>query len=441
MNTLQFQAGQRIKVQQAHSDLGITGWDRDTIELTLDGDLDQCTAKQQEGTLVIESDAALALHVPRHIAVHISDASGDMALRQLDGAVSIDTVHGDLSIHGGAAETTISRAHSSLTADHLAGTLFVKEADGDVHLSNTSAVRLGHLHGALYAHDVDGGLEMGVVDGDVRARAVTGPVRLEAGKSSFQGQSLHGGMSLNEISGDLLLKTDVTPGFTYHARARGTIDAHFAAGTSARFQLSASGLLSARLPRIEQQEPGRVVGTAGAAEAEVELHADGDLTVAVLGPQESNVDAWTTIDSISSQIEGEMARHLDEMNVDALAQREIDKAMRKAEQELARAQHFLEQEQRHAQERAARAQEQAARAQERAARAAQRAQAKIARKSHRWGIPGDAPSLFGPYPTPRGSQAEKQGPSSEEQLAVLVMLQEKKISVAEAEDLLAALDG
>jgi hypothetical protein len=433
VNTLHFQAVQQIEIQEARNDAGITGWDNEAIELVLDGDLDQCTTTHREGKLTINSHVALALRVPRRIAIELVQVSGDLVLRQLDGVISIDAAGGDLSIHSCAAQITIGRVHGSLNADHLAGALSIEDIEGDTRLGGTSAVRLGHAHGAVDAHDIDGTLEMQVVEGDVRAHEVTGPVTLQAGKGSFQGIGLYGGMNLDDISDDLSLKTDVTPGLAYSARTRGTIDAHFPAETSAHFRLSAQGLVSAILPRIEQQEPGHLVGSAGAAEAEVDLQAAGDLTVRVQEPGDGDWDAWTPIDSISTQIEAEMARHIGEMNIEALTQREIDQAVRKAEQELAQAQRRLEEEQR-------RAQDAALQAQERAARAAQRAQLKIARQSRRWGVSGEqGPSLFGLPQAPRPPRATDRGPSSEEQLAVLNMLQEKKITVAEAEDLLAAL--
>ena len=109
--------------------------------------------------------------------------------------------------------------------------------------------------------------------------------------------------------------------------------------------------------------------------------------------------------------------------------------VKQAEKEIAKAQHKLERETR-------RAEEQTRRAQERAARAARRAQEKVARKSRKWGVAAETgPTLFGPPPPPHAGPPKPQGPPAEEQLAVLKMLQEKKISPAEAEMLLRALEG
>jgi hypothetical protein len=94
--------------------------------------------------------------------------------------------------------------------------------------------------------------------------------------------------------------------------------------------------------------------------------------------------------------------------------------MRQAEREIEKAQ-------RQAEKASQRAERRAQRAQERAQRRATKFQAKYERK---WGTHA------------RGTHAPKaarQGPSHEEQLAVLKMLQEGKVSVEEAETLLKAM--
>jgi hypothetical protein len=177
------------------------------------------------------------------------------------------------------------------------------------------------------------------------------------------------------------------------------------------------------------------MGQAGAGEADVILEAKSDLWVQIEDQTDEGFDAWQTMDSISARIEAEIAQHLAKMSVDATTQREIDRAIRQAEQELAQAQRQLEQE-------TERARERARRAQEKAAQAAKRAQERIARKSRSWGVTIDTgTSLFGP-PLPQSRHTPQPSRASEEeQLAILKMLQENKISVQEAEDLLRALEG
>jgi len=435
VDTLRFKASPRIEIEQADGEAAITGWDQDDIALTLDGDANQCVVEQHEGMLVISSHAALAINLPKDTVIHIGQVSGDLLVREMDGAISVDHAYGDVSLRSGMAAVTIDQAHGTLAAEQWMGMLSINETHGDAHLTRVGAAHLGQVHGLVHARDVAGELKMGVVNGDVRLREVASPVVLERVRGYFQGQDLHGGLDAHQVGGDFALKTDVTPGLRYRARAAGQVRTRFPAETSARFHLEAKGSISAQLPQIEQQEIGQVVGLAGEGEAEVVLYADGDLFARVEGQPEQEFDAWTAMDSLSAQIESEIAEHLGKLNVDAMTQREIDKALRKAEQEIVKAQDQLERETRRAEERARRAQE-------RAAQAARRAQEKVARKSRKWGVAVETgPSLFGAPPPSHPRPPTPRGPPSEEQLAVLKMLQENKISPAEAEMLLRALEG
>lgn len=435
MNRLRFEPSQQIELIHADADIAINGWDQPSIELVLDGELDQCTAEQAHNTLSLTSHAALALHIPAVTAVHVQQIFGDLLLRDLDGEIAVDNAHGDISIRGGTAEISVQEAHGSLTAMRGTGSITADLVHGDVQLVEMAGGQLNHVHGDLHARSIAGDLELGDVSGDIGVRNLGGSFRLERGHGRLQAYDLHGGLQASHLAGDLSLKTVLDPGQVYRARTQGDIRARFPADTSAHFDLSSNGTVSARLPTVERQEPTRVIGQTGKGEAKVILQAEGDLWVYIQGQDKDTFDAWQTIDSISTQIEAEIAQHLGKMSVDANTQRQIDQAIRQADQELAQAQRRLEQE-------TQRAQERARRVQEKAAKAAKRAQERIARASRSWGVTIDTgSSLFGP-PLPQDHPSAKSSPiSGEEQLAILKMLQEKKISVEEAERLLEALEG
>jgi hypothetical protein len=432
VNTLRFEPSEQIELTRAEADVAVSGWDQPAIELTLDGELDQCTAEQGQGTLTLTSHAALALHVPKTTSVHILQISGDLLLRDLDGEVAVDTAHGDVSIRGGAAAATVQEIHGSLAAVDLSGSLTAELVHSDVQLVDIAGARLSQAYGSVRARSVASDLVLDDVGGDIHARDIGGSLEIVNGYGTVQAHDLHGGLDAGHIAGDLSLKTALRPGQVYRAQADGEIRARFPAETSARFDLKSGTVVSARLPTIEQQQPTHVIGQAGAGEAEVILQADGDLWVQIQGHHKDSFDAWQEMDSISARIEAEIAEHLGQMSVDATTQHKIDRAMRQAERELAQAQRHLEQE-------THRAQERAQRAQKLAEKAAKRAQERIARQSRSWGVTFDTGSgLFGP-PTPR-RHARPSHASAEEQLAILKMLQENKITVEEAEQLLRALE-
>ncbi len=431
MEKLRFETGQRLVLQlrYAGQDAAIKGWKENGAEVILDGTLDQCTAEQHDDTLTVESHVPLSICVPGETVIHVGRVSGDLLLQHLDGEVSVEDASGDVSMQSGKAALSLQEVHGDLAVEDLDGPLSVGQAHADVLLTRVLSANMSVVHGDVRARGM-GELKAGSVSGDVQATGISGSVVLEEGRGDFCGQDLGGGMNLHSVKGDLSLKTALAPGMTYRAQADGSIVARFPEDASARFNLQAKGSISARLPHVEKQEAGTIIGRAGNGEAEVDLHANGDLSVKLRQQGEGGTaDMAATWGTLAAEIEAEIAEHMGKMDVDhAFARRSIDKATRKAEEEVRRAQHRWEKE-------AQRIEERARRASERAARAAGRAQARVTRRPHRWDFSfGSGPS------SPAGAGTHAAHVSEDDELSVLKLLQEGKISVEQAEMLLKALE-
>ena len=435
MEKLRFQTGQRLELQlrYAGGDAAIKGWEEAMVEVTLDGSLDQCTAEQRGDTLTIESHVPVSISVPAEAVIHVGRVSGDFLLQHLDGEVSVEEASGDVSWQSGKAALSLQEVHGRIAVDHLDGPLSVGQAHADVLLTRVLSANLSVVHGGVHARGM-GELRAGSVSGDVQASGISGPVVLEEGRGDFSGKDLAGGMDLRRVRGDLSLKTPLTPGMAYRAQTDGSIVARFPEDASARFSLQAKGSISAQLPQVEKQEAGVVIGQAGNGEAEVDLRANGDLSVRlrhqVESPEAERTDAemgarWGTL---AAQIEAEIAQHMGKMDIDAVTRRAIDKATRKAEEEVRHAERRWEKE-------ARRVEERARRASERAVRAADKAQARMGRQAHRWGL-----SFSAGASSPANAGARAAHVSEDDQLSVLKMLQEGRISVEQAENLLKALE-
>jgi hypothetical protein len=436
VNTQRFAVSDKLELRQADHDVAIRGWDEDAIELTLDGDADECAVEQQESTLIVTAHIPLAIHVPRRTAVSVGQTAGDLLLRDLDGPVHVGTANGDLSIRSGQASVSLDEVYGDLAVEHLNGPLSVRQAHGSAHLGRMGAVSLGRVHGDVNARAISGDLRMSAVRGAVQARDVAGLLMLEDGQDDFQGQDLAGGMDVHSVKGNLSLKTALTPGLTYTGRANGDIVARFPEGTSARLTLEAGGQISAKGLQVEEEESGRMVAQAGDGEAQVALYAGGDLSVRVWG--EDQDQPWGfSMDELGEQISAEIARHVEKIgegfpDFGALVSREVENAMRHVEREIEKAQRQAERAARQAQKHARAAEERTRQAQEKAQQKARQFHAKF---EHRWGPPpGAVPGSGRSGPGPRS-----RGLSREEQLAVLKMLQEGRISAEEAETLLKAL--
>jgi hypothetical protein len=428
----QYESIETIELRQADNDVAIEGWDKAVVELTLGGPEENCTVEQQGAVLLLECHVPLTLQVPRSTTVNVGQVSGDLLLKGLDRAVSVKTVHGDLFVGTGNASLSIETAYSDLGVEHLQGPLSALQVHGDVHMKDVSSARLGSVHGDVHARDVAAELEMGSVSGSIRLRHVAGQVTLEEGRGDFRGRDLLGGLTAHQVHGSLSLKTALTAGLTYSARAMGNISARFPPDTNARFTLSARGDLSAPLPEISEEESGRVVGQAGTGEAEVVLDAHGALKVRIRDADEEQPWGFS-LESLGAEIEEQIASGLatamEGLDHSEIASREIEKAMRQVEREIDKAQRNAERAAERARDSARRAEERARKAQEKALERAKKLQAKVER---RW------TSRESSRRPSRARPAHK-GPSGDERMAVLNMLQAGKISTEDAERLLKAL--
>ncbi len=449
MKTLEFEMGEAtLQLQQVGGNVIIKGWDRDVIELATQYDIKLCDIEQRDNELVINSRVPLVLNAPRHIAANIGEVNGNLVLHALDGPVSIETVRGDCFLRFGAGDVSINNVRGNLSANRLEGSLSVVNADANVYLSNVKGeVGLGQVLGNVRAQVLDAGLKMGIVQGKVRVRHVNGgAVILEECGRKFKGIDLRGGMEIGRVRRKLSLKSVLTPGAKYVGNADGKVSVRIPINSSARFTLEAHGILTAQLPQIEEREVGRVVGQIGDGEAEVVLRAGRNMKVKTKKKWKSTYSNsaldydYDSVNDMFAEIEEQLAAQLDQINLDPIAQRKIEKAMRKVDRKLAKAMKWAERggwrADKHiskAQRKAEKALRRAQRKAEKAARRARKKKGRAGRKSRRWNIEFNMGNPdFGN--AKRGSQA-----TEEEQLNVLQMLQDKKISVQEAEKLLKAL--
>ena len=147
MNTLRFDDSRQLELNAAEGDVAISEWDQDSIELTIDGELEQCAALQHQNTLTVSCRAAIAVRVPAQTPVHVRTVTGDLLLRRLGGVVTVDEAQGDVSAREIVAPVTLCRVHGSLVADHLRGPLKVGEVQQDSRLVDLLSAHLDRAHG------------------------------------------------------------------------------------------------------------------------------------------------------------------------------------------------------------------------------------------------------------------------------------------------------
>lgn len=316
------------------------------------------------------------------------------------------------------ATVTIKQVDGDLAVQGLQGPLAVALAQGDVTLRGVGHAALNQAGGDLAVRGVQGELSVAEVRGDAKVRQVTGKVTLESVRGDLAVRDLEAGAVVDYVGGDVSLSTTLAGGASYHFEADGDISAKVEVGGGARCTLE-GGELHCRLPlQFSERSVGRIVGSLGDGSAELIMRAGGDLSVTGRGEswEQSSVQWESAMESWGQQFDAQMTD-----------------MQRKLEERLAGIP-FVDDK-----DVARRSREAAERARRQAERATERARMRAERAGRRHAQYGPAVRWTGAPPQPPRPPAEPI--SDAERMAILKMVQDKKITADQAARLLAALEG
>lgn len=391
-------------------DLRLSGDDRnqilaegdDKVELSTDADGSQAR---------LFCSGNCTVRVPRRARLRFGQIGGDARIKDLEAELTLKDVGGDL----------VLRDIGAASANYVGGDVSAKRLAG--------AFRLGSAGGDISARDVEGGFSGGA-GGDLYLRNVEAEATGSAG-------------------GDVVLNMELLAQHTYAFTAGGDIICRVPAETSAAITAQCTGDLSVDFvgARIEGRNGQKLV-TLGAGEATVSLQAGSDInisdvTVASSGVADSGDDFG---ERIAAEIEAKVSARLAEverelnsqfgsLNISLSGLGGVD-----AERIAAKVRRAAEA----ARRRNASAQRKAE-ALSRKAEAIQRKAEQINERAGRrksWGFTFAMPTPPRPPAPPTPPRPSGVEPVSEdERLTILRMLEQGKISAADAEKLLAALEG
>jgi hypothetical protein len=298
---------------------------------------------------------------------------------------------------------TIEHASGDLRVTQVKGSLVINAVNGDAALHDIGPTAIKTVQGDLSLRDANGDVQIEIVRGDAKLKRVDGTIAINKVAGDLVATDLNGGLAISNVGGDASIETELHAGQSYVAKASGDIIFRIDGG-GGQFAVNCKGDLRVRLPMTNWTGNERsATGTYGDGSAQVTLMANGDLLV-LPGKAGTPWDA----DQISEQVETM-----------------IESAMSQFETQMSKVQRDLEQ-------RFGQMDKQTEKAAERAARSAERAKRRAERAAGSWSF------SFGRPPTPPTPPSEPV--SDQERLMILKMVEEGKISVDQAAQLLSALE-
>jgi hypothetical protein len=377
--TLQVGSASRVRVTAAPGDLRVAGWDHEEVSARTDGDMLDLLLDNDEVTVACDGD--LILNIPRRLALDLESVSGDADVRELPSGVAIREVEGDLALR-------------------MVGASVIGAVMGDMEARESGPLTVDDLRSDLSVRGGRGDLSVKLVDGDVSLHEMQGNVKLESVTGDLYVRGVNGNMDVH-VEEDAVLYLQPAEGRAVNVSAEGDILLHMSARVNAALTLSAGDADDIRVempgvPKRDGSNPRSVVlGNGGAA---INLKAEGDVMVTSRESEWASAaefdfgGSWPLPDDFSERIN-----------------RRVQEATSRA--------------QRHAEAAVRRAEENARRVEENMRRQHGR------RFSFNWSG-GRTP------PAPPVEPV-----SDEERMAILKMLQDKKITAEDAEKLLSALEG
>lgn len=415
-------------------DLRLKGITEDEPQVTAKGTPEEeLTLEERDGQIWVSSTADCSLRVPRGSQVQVKAVHGDATLKGLEGMLSIELVHGNLTLRD-VGETSIKHIYGDVVAKNIEGSLCFEDVDGNLQVKDVQGVFTvsGRVAGNIRLQDVDGG-------GNAKA------------------------------DGNITLRLDPGPGEKYEFTASGNIFCRLPEDASVEVSVPKAAQVMVNLPEARSSAPIKTPYSLslGDADASLILHADGNVALDSHAPSwgefgDLDFDIDIDMEGVDSLIGEQIGAHLDAQMANIEAQLEAQMAglelrlnsfglnpeqVRRAEE---RAREASQRAQEHAQERIRMAQQRMERKLASAQRKVEiktRAAERAAQRGARRGRPPVQFSIPTPYPpnVPGRPSVPPVPPvepiSEQERLLILHMLEQNTISIEQAEKLLSALEG
>jgi hypothetical protein len=414
MGTRTFATGPtpQVIIEAVYGDLQIKGWERS--EVLVNSSAEEGAGQVEQGdALRVHTRGDCLLNLPVGAGITITNVYGGAGIQGVSAALKIGRVLGSLQLLD-VGESRIDSVYGELRLDHISGELSVSQVLGNAMLRDVG--------GSCSMERIAGNLDLRDVRGDIRA-SVGGNARLYLGS---------------------------LPGKLYQVNSGGELVFRAPADADAQVSLSCgAGRIRIDIPaeiNIYHERVHRLV--LGSGEVKIELSAGGAIVFEAKEPdkpteagpgigesltpflEDFSQQVATQIQDNMKILDARMARLSASIAGAGLPLAESERIMRQARLSQERAQEKMQRARERLDRKLAAAQRKVEQ-KERVARRRGEAQAKTYERP----VP-PAPPAPHPPPTPSGYSLV----TDEERLIILRMLQEKKITLAEAEHLLAALD-
>ncbi len=234
----------RITIEDCVGDLNIKSGDTNQVTVRI-SDIEESLVFDQDGDVIIltlKDDCRITC--PPASTFHLVNTRGDLKIRDISGALKIGAVNGDANLQGVGA----------VTIDSVSGDLRVKTGAG--------------------------GVEVNRIAGDARIQDITGPAKLGNVGSDLRASNLMQGLVAQAVGSDTRLEPPFTPGETYKVTAGSDLIVILPEEPNLQFAITAGGHVKSNLPEVEFiEDGGTVTAVLGEGAASIEATVGGSVQI------------------------------------------------------------------------------------------------------------------------------------------------------------------
>ena len=256
-----------IPIGDVAGSLVIKGWDEDAVVVKGDH-----TAAETEKGLTLNSDSSLVVRVPAASTVTVEHVAGSVQVRGLDGGVEIRQVMGDAALRTLGGDLQLEDVHGDLAVRNVGGGVTVRAVMGDAALRNVGAVNAGVVHGDLALRNAEGDVSVAQTHGDATLRTVNGDVTVQLSQRDVNLSNLGGLVLVEAAEGDVRLQGGLAPG-KHALTAQGDIVVRWPADAPLTFTASGSAVINGLALDDEVEQEDGLHGGLGDGETMLKLTA------------------------------------------------------------------------------------------------------------------------------------------------------------------------
>lgn len=391
-------------------DLQVTGWDRPEIEVETDA---QEPVTNQSGPIFsVKSQSNCRVRLPMGLSARV-DCGSDCIIENMNAPIKVTHIGGDLTLRD-VAVVNMAEITGDLSVLTARNVVSGEEVHGDANFQDVGGVNLSQVHGDLRVQGAHGPLNVRLAAGDADLREVTGPIVFKNVAGDLRIADCRGEISA-AVNGDAALRN--VNGQAIRVTAGGDIRCHLADGAGIRAKIVCSGELRTQGNGSSVVHRGGVFAfETGDGETTVALESGGDVILTGVSLSDEDLASVTSIDEELAGLGEELGKMGAELSVELskLGTEIADKVNRQLRKKLSMS---------------------LSRMGKRAARGKRR------RKS--WTVERESwfeqPRSETGFTVNEADEPEDEPVTDEERMLILRMVEEGKISAAEAERLLAAL--